>query len=111
MRNGVNLLHGYGHDAPPVVVSWQHHSGEQSPTTAGSSSSEKNRVVQPSPLNVRYKTIAMCFLASHCWRSPTEEPRCNPGDGILADLVESGSSTANSSTQTSSGRFRNRIPL
>src|SRR5215470_9300334 len=53
MRNGVNLLHGYGHDAPPVVVSWQHHSGEQSQTTAGSSSSEKNRVVQPSPLNVR----------------------------------------------------------
>jgi hypothetical protein len=35
MRDGVNLLHGYRHDAPPVVSSGQHHSGVQSQTTAG----------------------------------------------------------------------------
>ena len=54
MRNGVNLLHGDSHDAHPVVVSsWQHHSGELSHTTTGLSSQE-NRVLQPSPLNVGF---------------------------------------------------------
>jgi hypothetical protein len=41
MRDGVNLLYGYGHAAPPVVSSWQHHSGEPSQTTAGLSSQAK----------------------------------------------------------------------
>src|SRR5262245_60268283 len=37
MCHGTNLLHGQGHDAPPVVASLrQHHSGMQSATIVGS---------------------------------------------------------------------------
>jgi hypothetical protein len=54
MCYGIDLLHCYGHDAPPVVIaSWQHHSGEQAQTIAGSHPS-KNRLVQPSPLNMGF---------------------------------------------------------
>jgi hypothetical protein len=43
MCHGTNLLHGQGHDAPPVVASLrQHHSGMESATIGGSPPEQKS---------------------------------------------------------------------
>src|SRR5215831_5794391 len=52
MRYGMTVLHGHWHTAPPVVASsGPHHSGVPSHLIAGLSPN-KNRIVQPHPLNV-----------------------------------------------------------